>query len=208
MPEEKTIIRENNVRIEGLINVTPGDKAVVITHPHPLYGGEMHNNVVQAIKNAYSTNAFSTLRFNFRGVGESTGEYSEGVGEQEDVHVALSYMKELGKSEIHLAGYSFGAWVNAMGLTRFKEASRLVMVSPPVNFMDFSFLKYDSRIKLVVAGSNDEIASPELIKNMISSWNPEAIYREIIGADHFYNGKTKDIEEIIDEFLSNIMSKK
>ena len=203
MSEVQTFIRENKIRIEGLIRDIPGDKAVVVTHPHPLYGGEMHNNVVQAIVNAYGKNSFSTLRFNFRGVGESTGEYDQGIGEQEDVKAALRYMKELGKRKIHLAGYSFGAWVNAMGLSRFEEASRIIMVSPPVNMIDFSFLKYDSRIKLVVSGSNDEFAAPELIKKMIKSWNPEAIFDWIIGADHFYSGKTKDIEEIIGRFLSS-----
>ena len=95
MSEVKTFIRENYIKIEGLLSDIPGNQGVVITHPHPLYGGDMHNNVVQAILNAYSANDFSTLRFNFRGVGGSTGEYSEGIGEQEDVGAALRYMKGL-----------------------------------------------------------------------------------------------------------------
>ena len=201
MAEERIFIPVENFNIEGLINEVPGDEAVVITHPHPLYGGEMNNNVVLSIINAYHQQGYTTLRINFRGVGQSGGSYADGIGEQEDVRAAISYLSDLGKTAIDLAGYSFGARVNAMGLNSYELVDRLVMVSPPVGFMDFSFLGYNSKIRLVISGENDDIAPPAKIKELIPSWNPEAEFRVIDGTNHFYSGGTTEVEEIIKDFL-------
>lgn len=179
----------------------PGERAVLVTHPHPLYGGEMNNNVVEAVIDAYGKRGFTTLRFNFRGVGRSEGSHDNGEGEQEDVGAGLALLNSLGKKRIDLAGYSFGAWVNARGVEKFHLAHRLVMVSPPVGFVDFGFLKQSAKIRLVIAGSDDEIAPPRLIETLISGWNPEAVFRVLGGADHFYSGKTGDLKSIIGEFL-------
>ncbi|MCD6298407.1 MAG: alpha/beta hydrolase [Deltaproteobacteria bacterium] len=201
MTEEKVFFQAGDVKIEGLVYNSSGEKGVVVTHPHPLYGGDMHNNVVETIVEAYQDKDYTTLRFNFRGMGQSEGTYDEGIGEQEDVRASLAYLGELGKTSIHLAGYSFGAWVNALGLKSFDLARRTVMVSPPVNFLDFSFLDYSEKIQLVIAASRDDIGPPDMIKEMIPVWNPEAQFEVIQGADHFYCGKNGDIKRIIQEFL-------
>jgi alpha/beta superfamily hydrolase len=202
MAEERIFIQVEDFSIEGLINESPGKEAVVITHPHPLYGGEMNNNVVLSIINAYHQQGYTTLRINFRGVGQSGGSHADGIGEQEDVRAAISYLSDLGKTAIDLAGYSFGARVNAMGLDSYELVNRLVMVSPPVAFMDFSFLEYNSKIKLVISGENDDIAPPAKIKELIPTWNPEAEFSVIDGTDHFYSGGTTEVEEIIKDFLN------
>ncbi len=201
MKEEKVFFQAGDVKIEGLLHDAPGEKGVVVTHPHPLYGGDMHNNVVETIVQAYQEKGYTTLRFNFRGMGQSEGSYDEGVGEQEDVKAALAYVDGMGKTSIDLAGYSFGAWVNALGLKRFDLARRTVMVSPPVNFLDFSFLDYNEKIQLVIGASEDDIGPPAIIKEMIPVWNPEARFSIIQGADHFYWGYNGDIKLIIQEFL-------
>ena len=201
MKEERVFIQAGEVKIEGLVDNTPGEKAVIVTHPHPLYGGDMSNNVVEAVIQAYRKKGYTTFRFNFRGVGQSEGNYDEGIGEQEDVRAGLSYLNGLGKSSIDLAGYSFGAWVNALGLKSFDHAKRMIMVSPPVNFIDFSFLGYNAKIQLVIAGSEDDIAPPEMIKGMLQDWNPEVYFNIIQEADHFYGGKTAEIVRIIQNFL-------
>jgi len=201
MSEEKIFLQSEGLRIEGLLNDSPGKEAVVVTHPHPLYGGEMLNNVVESIISAYQQKGFTTLRFNFRGVGLSEGIHGQGVGEQEDVRAALAYLSQRGKSALDLAGYSFGAWVNAMGLESFDQVKRLVMVSPPVAVIDFSFLKLNPKIKLIISGSNDDIAPPSMIEGMLPAWNPEAEFRVIHGIDHFYWGGTKEVEETIKNFL-------
>lgn len=203
MSEEKIFISSGEIRLEGLLDNTPGDRGLVMTHPHPLYGGEMRNNVVEAVIRAYREMGYSTLRFNFRGVGGSEGDYDNGIGEQEDVRAALGYLRGLGKEKIDLAGYSFGAWVNAQGIERFEEADRLVMVSPPVSFMDFGFLQYNEKIKLVIAATRDEIADYRTIETMMPQWNPEADLRIIEGSDHFYWNSSGEITEIVREFLSS-----
>ena len=107
------------------------DRGVVISHPHPLYGGEMRNQVVGLIQEVFAGKGWTTLRFNFRGVGRSQGEYDEGVGEQEDVRAAVRYLKELGVEEIFLAGYSFGAWVNAQVALDYLDVAGSILVAPP-----------------------------------------------------------------------------
>ncbi len=201
MAEERVFIYSGEMKIEGLINELPGEKAVVVTHPHPLYGGDMYNNVVESVVQAYREKSYTTFRFNFRGVGRSEGRHDQGVGEQDDVKAALAYLRELGKSSIDLAGYSFGAWVNALSLQSFALSRRVVMVSPPVSFIDFSFLDYSTKIELVIAGSEDDIAPPAKIKEMLATWNPEAEFKIIQGADHFYWGKTAEIKRAIQGFL-------
>ena len=161
----------------------------------------MYNNVVQSVLTAYRQGGYTTLRINFRGVGQSEGRHDKGVGEQEDVRTALAYLHELGKSSIDLAGYSFGSWVNAMGLESFDHARRMIMVSPPVSFVDFSFLGYNPKIQLVIAGSEDDIAPPAMLKEMLPTWNPEAKFRIIQGADHFYWGGNDEIEKLVRGFL-------
>jgi len=201
MPEKRVFIPSKGMKLEGLIDRTPGETAVVVTHPHPIYGGEMHNNVVESVIRAYRRQDYSTLRFNFRGVGQSDGAFDQGDGEQDDVRAALEFLGEMGKVSIDLAGYSFGAWVNAMGLPGYSQVRRMIMISPPVNFMDFSFLDYSPIIRLVITGSEDDIAPSGMIKEMLPQWNREADFKIIQGADHFYWGKTGEIERAIESFL-------
>jgi alpha/beta superfamily hydrolase len=113
MREEKILIKNNALVIEALLHRASGERGAVICHPHSLMGGSMYNNVVEALQEAFASEGISTLRFNFRGVGSSTGSYSEGVGEKEDIWAAGNYLKTSGLREIFFAGYSFGAWVGA-----------------------------------------------------------------------------------------------
>ena len=201
--EKRVFIQSEGLKIEGLLCGVPGEKAVLVTHPHPLYGGDMYNNVVEAVVKAYGEKGYTTFRINFRGVGQSEGSSDDGIGEQEDVKAALAYLQELEKPSIDLAGYSYGAWVNAMGLKHFTQVQRMIMVSPPVNFIDFSFLDYNPKIRLVITGSGDDIGPPDMIKKMLPDWNPDAGFKIIQGADHFYWGKTGEIEEIVRKFLDS-----
>ena len=109
MAEKQIRFLSGDIEIEGLLYSSEGNKGVVITHPHPLYGGNMYNNVVKALVRIYQLAGYSTLRFNFRGVGLSKGTYGNGIGEQEDVRAALLYLAQEGKQSLDLAGYSFGS---------------------------------------------------------------------------------------------------
>jgi len=195
---EKTVFFNSaGLELEGLLEGESGDRAVVVTHPHPLYGGEMHNPVVEIIAREYRKAGYSTLRFNFRGVGNSRGNYDDGRGEQQDVLAALSHVAGMGFNHIDLAGYSFGVWVNAHADPVAAGYERMVMVSPPVAFMDFSRVSALPRLFLVVAGSRDDVAPPEMIRKYLPAWNPATRLEIIPGADHFYTGALDALEDVL-----------
>jgi alpha/beta superfamily hydrolase len=173
--------------IEALL-APAGERAVVVTHPHPLYGGDMHNPVADVIRRAYAAKGFTTLRFNFRGTGHSGGQFDDGRGERADVAAAVAYLQARGLADVHLSGYSFGAWVNALACCDGLRVARLTMVSPPAAFLSFAEVGALPALARVVTGSADEIAPPSLIGTLLPAWNPHAELAVIEGADHFYVG--------------------
>jgi alpha/beta superfamily hydrolase len=203
MAERQIFIHGGNLKLEALIDLVDGTAGVVVTHPHPLYGGDMENGVVESIVRVYRMKGYSTLRFNFRGTGMSQGRYDEGRGEQEDVRSALQFLASHGKTRVDLAGYSFGAWVNVLATPTPCPVARLLLVSPPVAFLDFSTVGFLAPLRLVVAGSHDPFAPPERIRALLPGWNPEARFEVIAGADHFYGGYTEELETILGDFLDS-----
>lgn len=194
---KKVTFLSEDYEIEGLFNKRDQDKGVVVTHPHPLYGGDMYNLVVETIVHVYYQKGYSTLKFNFRGVGKSQGEYDNGVGEQKDVLAAIAFLFEMGIKQIDLAGYSFGAWVNAHAIREDAPVQNIMMVSPPVGFMDFQPISVMSGLKLVIAGSRDDIAPVDIIRKTFPVWNPDARFEVIDGADHFYGGYLGQLESVL-----------
>ncbi|MGD9073302.1 MAG: alpha/beta fold hydrolase [Desulfobacterales bacterium] len=195
--EEKVCFRSGDFELEGLFESGRTNRGVVITHPHPLYGGDMRNPVVDAIRRAYRIKGVATLRFNFRGTGESEGQHDNGIGEQDDVLAALSLMTESGFQPVDLAGYSFGAWVIALTLQRKGRSEDLIMVSPPVAFVDFASIGKLAGLRLVVTGSRDEMAPPDAIRQMLPTWNPSAHFDIIDGSDHFYGPYTRQLQDAL-----------
>ncbi len=194
--EERITFLSDGLEIEGLLDAGDGDKGVVITHPHPLYGGDMYNYVVETIAKVYKSKGYTTLRFNFRGVGGSQGNHDKGAGEQKDVLAAISFLEDRGIKEIDLAGYSYGAWVNAMAVLSAGSIDGMVMVSPPVGFVEFD-KKPLPKLKLVVTGSNDDIAPAVKSEQMMTVWNPKGKFKMIKGADHFFSGFTGKLEKVL-----------
>ncbi len=201
MKEEKIRFHSEGLSIEGLLCMQGGERGVVITHPHPLYGGTMYNQVVETLVRIYRDKGFSTLRFNFRGAGDSEGSYDHGKGEKEDVRSALRYLYDNGKKQLDLAGYSFGAWVNAMITNTESMLSSMIMISPPVTFLDFSFLSFNPKIEAVVTGGKDDIAAVDRIRSLLYTWNPEARLEVIEGADHFYSGKIGQLKSVLSRLI-------
>ncbi|MCD6586146.1 MAG: alpha/beta fold hydrolase [Desulfobacteraceae bacterium] len=186
---------DNNIVLEGLLSEGTTGRGVVITHPHPLYGGDMTNIVVETIQNAYQKMGHTTLRFNFRGMGRSTGSYDDGNGEQADVVAAFDFLKEKDRQAIDLVGYSFGAWVIAQMVNKVTTEA-VIMVSPPATMMKFESTSPIPNLKLVVTGSRDEFAPPDLVEQLVHTWNPVATFTVINGADHFFFGYTDRLTDI------------
>jgi alpha/beta superfamily hydrolase len=187
--EERITIPTGRYRLEGYWQAGAAGKGVVITHPHPMYGGTMNNPVVETLQNAYRQQGYATLRFNFRGVGGSPGNYDNGIGEQDDVRAAMAYVENMNVRSVDLAGYSFGAWVNSgVAAGGNTPVESMIMISPPVGFIEFENVGALSCLKLVVTGSRDDIAPVDQIRDLLPAWNPDAHFEIIDGCDHFYSG--------------------
>lgn len=195
--EEQIFFACGGIELEGLIHRAGPDRGIVISHPHPLYGGDMHSAVVASIAGAFRQKGYTTLRFNFRGVGRSQGSHDAGQGEQEDVRAALAYLSAAGVETIDLAGYSFGAWVNAHAVSCQPPVRHMIMVSPPVAFRAFEIEGETPCLTLVITGSHDDIAPPGVIQRLLPRWNPRARLEIVDGADHFFAGFTPMIESIL-----------
>lgn len=193
-------------RLEGRLYEVDS-RAVVITHPHSLYGGNMHSPVVETIAVCFRKLGYTTLRFNFRGVEGSQGRYDEGRGEQEDVRQAIAYLQGRGLGPIELSGYSFGTWVNAHVAAGSLTRLRQTMVSPPTAFMDFRKIQSLPGLTLAVTGSRDDIAPPGMLRRMLPIWNPAAILEVVSGADHFFGDHLEALAKTLEESLDPVPAK-
>jgi alpha/beta superfamily hydrolase len=195
--EQKIRFPSDDLSLAGLLSDIPSERGVVITHPHPLYGGSMHNPVVKAIQTAYEKAGWKTLRFNFRGVGSSQGYFDQGTGEQRDFQNAVQWMQKQGIRILDSAGYSFGAWIISRIHTMEPGFHRVILVSPPVGFLPFESQHTIPSLRLVITGSNDEFGPLEKIRMEILARNTSARLEIIEGADHFYGGSLEKLTDII-----------
>jgi len=203
MKEEQIYINYKEMAIEALMHKSSPERAVVICHPHSLMGGSMHNNVVEAIQEAYAAENYTTVRFNFRGVGRSTGTYDEGMGEQEDIIAVCEYLKEIKIAKLSLAGYSFGAWVGSQVMSRINNPfAAAVLVSPPNNYFDFDFKKINNKIRLIVCGEQDEFCDLKILKKQAEYYG--LYFQTIAGANHFYLGKERELINTLRDALAKI----
>lgn len=202
MREEQVYIKNNKLVIEGLLSKASSGRGVVICHPHPLMGGSMHNNVVEAIHDAFAAENYSTLRFNFRGAGASTGTYDEGRGEQEDIFAVCKYLQNLGILKISFAGYSFGAWVGSKVVEQAQHPFNSVkFVSPPINYFEFDFTKLRNKVNMIICGDNDQFCDLEVLKEQIKYLDSNL--KIIPETDHFYSGKENELINILRKSLNN-----
>lgn len=184
--EETVVFNAGPVRLEGRLHRAAGPDAVVITHPHPLYGGELENPVVAALAGVYQRLGHTTLRFNFRGVGASGGSYDDGRGEQDDVRAAAHYLAGLGKTVSDLAGYSFGAWVHLHLDPSLATVRRQLLVAPPVAYLEFNVSAVPAAELRVIVGDRDPLAPLAQLREQMLGWHPSAHLQVLPGADHFY----------------------
>ncbi|MBM4341170.1 MAG: hypothetical protein FJ110_16695 [Deltaproteobacteria bacterium] len=207
MKEEKIFIKSGGIQLEGLLSIQealPVKGGLVLCHPHPQYGGEMHNHIINKALGVAWEEGFAALRFNFRGVGESGGFYSEGVGEKEDVRSAVGYLgSKLSHSgvPILLLGYSFGAWVGLPVAVEDESVTGVVAVSPPLEMLDFDFFKSCRKKKLIIVGDRDAFCPSSLLKEWYEQLQEPKSLAIIEGADHFYSYQTKHVIQPIRDFL-------
>ncbi|HXQ26138.1 MAG TPA: alpha/beta family hydrolase [Candidatus Acidoferrales bacterium] len=192
-------------RLEATLWTTPDPDpkfAAVVCHPHPLYGGTMHNKVVyQAAKSLHRRGA-PVLRFNFRGTEQSEGEHDRGTGEQDDVRAALDYMAaEFPARPILLAGFSFGAWVGLRVGCGDARVTKVIGLGLPVDNLDLSYLRACAKPKLIIQGGNDQFGARASVEALFATL-PEPKRLVIVeGADHFFTGHLDAIGTAIGKWL-------
>jgi alpha/beta superfamily hydrolase len=198
MPQEEHLTLEaDGVSLEAGFRPGARPGGALLTHPHPLYGGDMNNNVVWTAALALGERGFATLRFNFRGVGRSTGSYGGGVEEVRDVAAALAFLKSRVEPPYLLAGYSFGAAVAARGLLGGLAVDGAVLISPPIAFMDLAFLPDTPRLSLIVVGDRDALCPLAELMALLRERQPPVAVKVVPGADHFYFGKETELARIL-----------
>lgn len=177
--------------------------AAVVCHPHPLFGGTMHNKVVYNVAKTLDALGIPVLRFNFRGAGLSTGEHDKGRGEQGDVQAAVDYLAaQFPGVPLLLAGFSFGSVVGLRVGCRDTRVSELIGFGIPVNSSDFSFLTGCPKPKLFVHGSNDQFGARKKVEGVVAALPGENRLVVVEEADHFFAGHLDEFNTAIAAWLA------
>ena len=183
--------------------------ALVVCHPHPMLSGNMENPVVTAICRAADRQGIASLRFNFRGVGGSEGEFSNGKGEQDDLKSALDVLRGwpgLDGKGLALVGYSFGASVVLGGLRRYGAASSLILIAPPISSVRDSRISKDRRPKLFVVGARDRIVSSLGLQRVLDEIRPPVQLAEISDADHTLGAHEEEVADRVVAFVASSLA--
>ena len=196
-------------RLEGRYQPAKVKNAPIalILHPHPQFGGTMNNKVVYQLFHAFVRRGFAVMRFNFRGVGRSQGEYDNGIGELSDAASALDWMQTYNPDapSSWIAGFSFGAWIGMQLLMRRPEIQGFISVAPPANMHDFNFLAPCPSSGIIVQGTADEVVTPEstlkLAEKLQAQKAIDVEYATIDGASHFFENHMDPLVGIIESYL-------
>ena len=172
----------------------------------------MHNKVIFALHQAFLRQGFSTLRFNFRGVGRSQGSFGRGEGELTDAASALDWLQTFNPNagECWIAGFSFGAWIGMQLLMRRPEIDRFISVAPPANVYDFGFLAPCPSSGLILQGDKDEVVPEESVKKLVEKLSKQRDividYRIVKGANHFFSDKLDKLDAAIENYVETAMA--
>mgnify|MGYP000657521023 CR=1 FL=1 len=207
MPD--VIFTGSNGRLEG--RYQPGPEAdsplALILHPHPKAGGTMNNPIAVRLYHIFAKRGFATLRFNFRGVGRSQGEFDGGLGELSDAATALDWLQSFNTNAraTWVAGYSFGAWIGMQLLMRRPEVDGFISVALPANVYDFSFLAPCPSSGQIIHGGADTVAPCEDVERVVSKLRLQKDitidYDIIDSANHFFNNEMTELEQVVNRYL-------
>jgi alpha/beta superfamily hydrolase len=171
--------------------------AAVVCHPHPLYGGTMHTKAVYRAAQALGEAGLVTLRFNFRGVGTSTGSHDKGIGEREDLRAALDWLEEAYPSlPLVAGGFSFGSRVALTVGAGEDRVVALLGLGLPVD-LDYGFLGTTDKPVLIVQGDNDEYGTGELVERTLAPLGSHITVVRIAGSDHYFTDRFEDLKAAV-----------
>ncbi len=174
----------------------------ICCHPHPLHGGAMTNKVIYTVARSQVALGLIAVRFNFRGIGKSEGEYAEGIGEQDDLRAVIRWVREkFPEHSLWLSGFSFGSWISAMVAHEF-DIEQLISIAPPVERGVFESMEHPYCDWLAIMGDADEVVSFAATEEWIDSLHPKPEWIVMKGASHFFHSRLVELREIIEQQLS------
>jgi alpha/beta superfamily hydrolase len=196
-------------RLEGRYHhaAEPRSPIAIILHPHPQHGGTMNNKVVYNLYHTFVNRGFSVLRFNFRGVGRSQGEFDNGIGELSDAASALDWLQSVNPNTpaCWVAGFSFGAWIGMQLLMRRPEVEGFVSVAPPANMYDFTFLAPCPSSGVIVQGTSDDVVPEPSVEKFVNKLkmqkNITIDYSLIKGANHFFKDHMEQLNDAVGGYV-------
>jgi hypothetical protein len=194
----------DGLRIEGRLTKASADRAVVLCHPHPLYGGSMLTPVIMRAEQGFQEAGYTTLAFNFRGVGGSEGSYGEGPAEVADVIGALAHLEEaLGARPklMAVAGYSFGSYVGAMAAAADQRVGFYLGIAPPLNRYDFGFLRQAICRVALIGATHDEFCEAARFNALYLSL-PATPWTRALDTDHFFSDARDDLTRACREAIA------
>lgn len=200
-------------RLDGRYQRGPGENPpiAIILHPHPRFGGSMNNKVVFQAYETFVKRGFSVLRFNFRGVGRSQGEFDEGIGELSDAASALDWLQQQNPNarQCWVTGFSFGAWIGMQLLMRRPEISGFISIAPPANLYDFTFLAPCPSSGLFISGTEDKVVPPAdvaaLAERLTAQKDITIDHTLVEGANHFFEANIDDVKAEMNAYLDRRM---
>jgi uncharacterized protein len=182
-------------------------RAAVVCHPHPLFGGTLHNKVVFQTAKALHSRGYPVLRFNFRGAGQSAGTHDKGRGEAEDVRTAIDYLaQEFPAIPILLAGFSFGAWVGLKVGCQDARVHELIGLGIPANDSDLNYLKACTKPKLIIQGAKDQFGAKPRVESLFKEMPEPKQLVFVAEADHFFTGKLDQVSVAITAWLDHLQT--
>lgn len=177
---------------------------VIICHPHPLHQGSMHNKVITTIAKACTDQGYATVRFNYRGVGRSSGEYGHMIGETEDCRTIYQWLREqYPNARIALAGFSFGSFIAASMANEINDCRWLVTVAPSVEHADFTPLTQIACPWLVAQGDADEIVPPDAVYRWFDTMQNADELARFAETSHFFHGKLIPLRDKLQAWIND-----
>ncbi len=201
------MIEAGALQLEAQLREPKGELrgAVVVCHPHPVYGGTMDNRVVYRAAKSAAEAGFAALRFNFRGAGRSTGQFDQGLGEKEDVSAAIRWLAARYPAlDLAIMGYSFGAWVGLEAGHSIQRIKALVGLGLPLNLYSFDFLLSNPKPALYIVGTMDEFCSKENLDRFGARLPATASLHRIEGSNHFFEGYLEVVQGLVNGFFKKL----
>lgn len=204
--EQRFIIEGLSGSIEGILTIPPDyqyDQLVLLGHPHSLQGGSMQNKVVTTMARAFKEKQIASIRFNFRGVGQSAGVYDNGVGESEDMmHLARLWKEQFPECRLLFAGFSFGSYVSYRAAAQM-DSQLLISIAPPVHHYDYR--QFAAPLPWhIIQGDEDDVVPLDVVETFVQQFSPPLPLYRFAETGHFFHGKLLELKEVVQTIITRL----